>query len=116
MILIYRNNDQVQRKYGRVRESADHGDLQRKIGSRRSLMPVLFLMAAATAVLTYRLLWTVLERRDAALAVRRLSTRTAGKEDVERGRPRLIEGVGEARGGGTARLLEGLRLRDAAED
>ena len=78
-------------------------------------MPVLFLVAAATAVLTHRLVWTGLERRDRALAVRRLSARPAGTEEVERGRPRLIEGSGEARGVLTSRLLEGLRLRDAAE-
>jgi tight adherence protein B len=78
-------------------------------------MPALFLVAAATAVLTYRLLWLGLERRDAALAVRRLAARGAGKEDVERGRPRLIDGAREVRGVLTARLLEGLKLREAAE-
>jgi tight adherence protein B len=75
---------------------------------------LLFLVAAVTAVLTYSLVWQELGRRDAALAVRRLATRAAGKEQAERGRPRLIEAAGEVRGVLTARLLDRLRLREMA--
>ena len=77
-------------------------------------MLILFLMAAVTGVLTYRLLWQRLQRRDTALAVRRLAARSAGKEHAGRGRPRLIEGAAEVRGPLTGRLLDGLRLREAA--
>jgi tight adherence protein B len=77
-------------------------------------MLTLFLVAAATGVLTYTLLWQRLQRRDTAQAVRRLAVRTAGKENAGRGRPRLIEASGEVRGPLTGRLLDGLRLREAA--
>jgi tight adherence protein B len=77
-------------------------------------MLTLFLVAAATGVLTYTLLWQRLERRDTALAVRRLAARAAEKENAGRGRPRLIEAAGEVRGLLTGRLLDGLRLREAA--
>jgi tight adherence protein B len=77
-------------------------------------MLTLFLLAAATGVLTYRLLWQHLERRDTAMAVRRLAAPAAGKEGANRGRPRLIEAAGDVRGLLTGRLLDGLRLREAA--
>jgi tight adherence protein B len=77
-------------------------------------MLTLFVVAAATGILTYRLLWQRLERRDTALAVRRLAAPAAGKQSARRGRPRLIEAAGEVRGLLTGRLLDGLRLRDAA--
>ena len=77
-------------------------------------MFTLFLVAAVTGVLTYRLLWQRLERRDTAQAVRRLSAPPVEKGSARRGRPRLIEAVGEARGLLTGRLLDGLRLREAA--
>lgn len=76
-------------------------------------MLALFLVAAATGVLTNTLLWHRLQRRDTALAVRRLAA-PVEKEDADRGRPRLIEAAGEVRGLLTGRLLEGLRLRQAA--
>ena len=44
-------------------------------------MLALFLVAAATGVLTYSLLWRRLERRDTALAVRRLAARVDRKRD-----------------------------------
>jgi tight adherence protein B len=77
-------------------------------------MLTLFLLAAVTGVLTYRMLWQRLERRDTALAVRRLSAPAAGKQGARRGRPRLIEAAGEVRSLFTGRLLDGLRLREAA--
>jgi len=77
-------------------------------------MLALFLVAAVTAVLTYSLLWRRLEHRDTALAVRRLAARAAGKENAGHRRPRLIEAAGEVRGLLTGRLLDGLRLREAA--
>jgi tight adherence protein B len=77
-------------------------------------MPVLFLVAAATGVLTYTLIWQHLERRDTALAVRRLATSVGQKQSARRGRPRLIEAAGEVRGLLTGRLLDGLRLRESA--
>ena len=77
-------------------------------------MLTLFVVAAATGVLTYALLRQRLERRDTALAVRRLAARPAGEGRADRLRPRLIEAAGEARGPLTGRLLDGLRLREAA--
>jgi tight adherence protein B len=77
-------------------------------------MLTLFLVAAATGVLTYTLLWQRLQRRDTAQAVRRLAVRAPGKEKAGRGRPHLIEAAGEMRGRLTGRLLDGLRLREAA--
>jgi tight adherence protein B len=73
-----------------------------------------FLVAAVTGVWTYRLIWQRLERRDTQLAVRRLAARAAGKEPAGSGRPRLIEAAGEVRGLLTGRLLDCLRLREAA--
>jgi tight adherence protein B len=77
-------------------------------------MLTLFLVASVTGILTYRLLWQRLERRDTALAVRRLAAPGVGKGSVRHGRPRLIEAAGEVRGLLTGRLLDGLRLREAA--
>jgi tight adherence protein B len=77
-------------------------------------MLTLFLLAAVTGVLTYRLLWQRLERRDTALAVRRLAAPAVEKGSSRRGRPRLIEAAGEVRGLLTGRLLDGLRLRESA--
>jgi hypothetical protein len=50
----------------------------------------LFVLAVATAVLTYCFLYRHLERRDTAQAVRRLAARAAEKEKTGRRRPRLI--------------------------
>jgi tight adherence protein B len=77
-------------------------------------MLILFMMAAATGVLTYALLRQRLERRDTALAVRRLAAPVVEKQPSGRGRPRLIEAAGEVRGLLTGRLLDGLRLRESA--
>jgi tight adherence protein B len=77
-------------------------------------MLTLFLLASVTGVVTYRLLWQRLERRDTAQAVRRLAAPAVEKGSARRGRPRLIEGAGETRGLLTARLLDGLRLREAS--
>ena len=72
----------------------------------------LFVVAVATAVLTYSFLYRHLERRDTAQAVRRLAARAAEKEKTGRRRPRLIEAAGDVRGLLTGRLLDGLRLRE----
>lgn len=77
-------------------------------------MLTLFLLAAATGVLTYRLLWQRLERRDTQMAVRRLAAPAAGKAGAGRRRPRLIGAASEVRGLLTGRLLDGLRIREAA--
>ena len=75
-------------------------------------MLTLFVVAVATAVLTYSFLYRHLERRDTEQAVRRLAARAAEKEKTGRRRPRLIEAAGEVRGLLTGRLLDGLRLRE----
>jgi tight adherence protein B len=75
---------------------------------------IFVLLAAASGVLTYVLLRQRLERRDTALAVHRLAAPAAGKEHVDRSRPRLIEAAGAQRGPLTGRLLDGLRMREAA--
>ncbi len=77
-------------------------------------MPAYFLLAAVTAVLTHSWLWAWLERRDAALAVRRLAARPREKEERGGRRPRLIEAAGEARGRFSARLLERFQMKEAA--
>jgi tight adherence protein B len=69
-------------------------------------------VAALSAVLAYTWLWRRLERRDAALAVRRLAVRTPDKAAV-RARPRLIEAADDMRGRLSAYLLEKLRLKEA---
>src|SRR5215468_10115995 len=78
-------------------------------------MPTYFLIAAVTAVLTYSWLWARLERRDAALAVKRLAAPAREKRTgaVSR-RPRLIDAAGEMRGRLTARLMERMQLKEAA--
>jgi len=75
----------------------------------------LFVVASATAVVTFALLWQRLTRRDAALAVRRLALPAGEREHPgRRARPRLIDAASEMRGLLTARLLDRLRLREAA--
>ena len=76
------------------------------------MLPV-FLVAVATAVLTYTLLCRGLVRRDTALAVRRVAAR-AEKQNAGRRRPRLIDASQEVRGLLTGRLLDSLRLRESA--
>jgi tight adherence protein B len=73
-----------------------------------------FILALATATLTYSLLWRRLERRDAALAVRRLARPAAEKVAVPKGRPRLIDTAEEVRGLVTGWLLDHLHLRERA--
>jgi tight adherence protein B len=77
-------------------------------------MPALFLVAAVTALATYTFLRARLERRDMAVAVRRLAPPAAEKGHAKRRRPRLIDAAGEVRGVLTGRLLDRLRLREAA--
>jgi Flp pilus assembly protein TadB len=76
-------------------------------------MPI-FVVAVFTAILTYSLLWRRLQHRDTAHAVRRLAAQPTDKHGPRRGRPRLIEAASEVRGLFTGRLLDGLRLREAA--
>jgi tight adherence protein B len=75
-----------------------------------------FILAFAASLLGYLALSRRLEKRAAALAVRRLE-KAAGRPRSaggKRSRPRLIEEVGEMRGRLTASLMERLRLREAA--
>ena len=76
-------------------------------------MLTLFLVAATTAVLTYSLVARHMEKRDAALAVRRLAPRVIGPSAAA-GRPRLIEAATEVRGRLTAQLMDRLRLKQKA--
>ena len=77
-------------------------------------MAAYFMVAAVTAVLTYSWLWARLEKRDAALAVRRLALGPSGKRERDTRRPRLIDTASEVRGRLTARLLERMKLKEAA--
>ncbi len=77
-------------------------------------MAALFLLTAVTGVSTYTLIWLYLERRGARLAVGRLAAPAVEKGDAKRLRPRLFEAAGEVRGLLTGRLMERLRLREAA--
>src|SRR5215471_12779930 len=77
-------------------------------------MAAYFLVAAVTAMLTYSWLWARLGRRDTALAVRRLAVHPRERDDRVTRHPRLIEAAGEVRGRLTARLLETIKLKEAA--
>ena len=77
-------------------------------------MLLLFGVAALTALSTYALLWRYLEHRDTAVAMQRLAARAGERGVVRRSRPRLVEAANEVRGLLTGRLLDGLRLREAA--
>ncbi len=78
-------------------------------------MVTVFAVAAGSAIVTYLWLARRLERRDQAAAVRRLAGAPSGREDApQRGRPRLIDAATEARGMLTSRLLENLKIREAA--
>jgi tight adherence protein B len=77
-------------------------------------VPAYFLVALVTAVLTFSYLWARLERRDAALAVRRLAAPQREKEERGTRRPRLIDTASEVRGRLTARLLERVKLKETA--
>ena len=72
------------------------------------------LVTTITALWTYTLISRRLERRGSLLAVRRLAAPLPEKGATERRRPRLFEAAGEVRGLLTGRLLERLRLREAA--
>jgi tight adherence protein B len=76
-------------------------------------MLVLSIVASATALLSFKLMWTRLERRDAAAAVRRLAAPVTAVEG-RRSRPRLIEVAGEVRGQLAAKLLERFKLQESA--
>lgn len=76
-----------------------------------------FLLAFAASLLGYAALSRRLEKRAAALAVRRLE-KAGGRRPPGGGRasrPRLIEAAGEVRYRLTSRVMERLRLRQAAE-
>jgi tight adherence protein B len=77
-------------------------------------MVAYFLIPAVTAVLTYSWLWAQMERRDAALAVRRLAAAPTAKDERNTRRPRLIQAAGEVRGRLTASLLERVKMKEAA--
>jgi len=77
-------------------------------------MLTLFVVAALTGTLSYALAARHMEKRQAAVAVRRLAPRSGGSRAATGGRPRLIEAATEVRGRLTARLLERLRLKAAA--
>ncbi len=78
-------------------------------------MPAVFVVAAVTAVLTFLVLSRRLERKDHESAMRRLAGRAPeADEPPRRSRLRLIEASSEAPGLFTGRLLDRLRLREAA--
>jgi tight adherence protein B len=74
---------------------------------------LLFLIASATALVSFKLMWVRLERRDAAIAVRRLAMPVPGVQGT-RSRPRLIEVAGAVRGKLAAKLLERFKLQESA--
>src|SRR5215471_8793124 len=74
---------------------------------------LLFLVASLSALLSFRLMWGRLERRDAAVAVRRLAMRTQTVEG-RRSRPRLIDVAGAVRGQLAAKLLARFKLQESA--
>jgi tight adherence protein B len=76
-------------------------------------MLLLFLLASATALLSFKLMWARLERRDAAAAVQRLAA-PAPASPGRRTRPRLIDVAGEVRGRLAAKLLERFKLQESA--
>jgi tight adherence protein B len=75
-----------------------------------------FVVALVSSVAAAWFLLARLDRRERALAVRRLGTRTpARQQPARRSRPLLIQAAEEARGRMSAALLERLRLRQRAE-
>jgi len=72
----------------------------------------IFILATCTALMTHAYLWRYLERRNKALAMRRLVSRAMDKEGRVRGRPRLVETAAEVRGLLTGRLLDRLQIRE----
>jgi tight adherence protein B len=76
-------------------------------------MLLLFLIASASALLSFKLMWTRLERRDTAAAVRRLAA-PAPTLAGARSRPRLIEVAGEVRGRLAVKLLQRFQLQESA--
>lgn len=76
-------------------------------------MLTMFLLTLMTTLFTYAIVASRVERRRASLSVRRVAP--PGRETVERGRgrPRLIQTAGEARGRVTAELLDRLRVKQA---
>ena len=75
----------------------------------------IFLLTAATSILTCCLLIIRLEKALTGRAVRRVSAPAAADSDRgKRARPRLIDAAGEMRGRMTARLMERLRVRESA--
>ena len=79
-------------------------------------MTAVFLVVALTSFVTYLALSAWLEHRDGAAALRRLGTNAAVKAENRRAaKPVLIEVSEAMRGRMTGRLLEGLRLKLAAE-
>jgi tight adherence protein B len=77
-------------------------------------MSTVFGVAAATAVLSFWLMWTRLQRRDLRTAVARVSAPALQAAGARRTRPRLIEVAGDVRGQLTAKLLDRLKLRESA--
>jgi tight adherence protein B len=76
-------------------------------------MIALVVVAAASAALCFKVIWGRLERRDAALAVRRVALPAADKA-ASSNRPRLIETATEVRGKLAAMVLERLNLKEKA--
>ena len=81
-------------------------------------MGLYFILAVVSAVLTYGLLTSRLEKRDTALAMRRLSRAGAeggsGKIERDPRRPRLLEAAADVHGLLTARLLDRIKLKEKA--
>jgi len=76
-------------------------------------MLILFFVTALTALVSFKFVWARLERRDAALAVRRLALPVPASA-ATLARPRLIDVAGEVRGRLAAKVLERLKLTEAA--
>ena len=78
--------------------------------------PLLFLVALGTALAAHSLGTRWLGRRDRALALRRLAAKGMGRLETRRSAgPLLIAAANEMRGRASARVLEKLRLKQAAE-
>ena len=77
-------------------------------------MAVYFVIVLVTAILTYSYLCVRLDRRDAVLAVRRLVLPLRDDPARDARRPRLIAVADSVRGRWAARLLERIRVKEAA--
>jgi tight adherence protein B len=80
------------------------------------MIATVFVLALLSSMGAYVLVAGQLERRERALALRRLAGKSAARDEMRRGgAPALIQAVDVVRGRMASRMLEGLRLKQSTE-